>query len=158
MQLRIPFTAYLDTLASPDTPKQGNGKAIPEPVAGNKYTYRIYFTESSSIVLGANVMSNTNVIFDTDNRRIGFVKSLCNYEEFAPVIPVDKPSKPSGPCVETYVPYTQCSARCDRNESGQPPPHAFATDIGRRQHCECCRGTHSIVSSVVCDPLLCVCV
>ena len=42
-----------------------------------RYAFRIYLTEPSGTVLGANFMLGYNVIFDYDGRRIGFAKSDC---------------------------------------------------------------------------------
>jgi hypothetical protein len=53
-----------------------------DSVGGGKYAFRIYLTEGSGIVLGANFMSGMNVIFDQDGGRVGFAKSTCKYEEF----------------------------------------------------------------------------
>ena len=61
-----------------------------DSVGGGKYAFRIYLTEGSGIVLGANFMSGMNVIFDPPNKespdnvdgRVGFAKSTCKYEEF----------------------------------------------------------------------------
>lgn len=118
--IRMPVTSYLDSV--------GQGK----------YTFRIYLTEKSGGVLGANFMNDLNVIFDVDNQRLGFVKSTCNFEEFnSPVTntPTMAPSKPpsaegssndgsessAGGCGTTtpltYSPYTQCSARCDQPDN-----------------------------------------
>jgi hypothetical protein len=52
-----------------------------EAFKGNKYSARIYLTEDSGAVLGANFMNGYNVIFDADNYRIGFAKSNCIYEK-----------------------------------------------------------------------------
>lgn len=50
-----------------------------ESLGNGKYAFRIYLTETNGAILGANVMNNNNVIFDIDNRRIGFAPSLCQY-------------------------------------------------------------------------------
>jgi len=49
-----------------------------------KHAFRIYLTEPSGTVLGANFMVGHNVIFDYDARKIGFAKSECDP---APMIP-----------------------------------------------------------------------
>lgn len=59
----------IESLPSSYTESLGNGK----------YAFRIYLTETNGAILGANVMNNNNVIFDIDNRRIGFAPSLCQY-------------------------------------------------------------------------------
>jgi hypothetical protein len=48
----------------------------------DKYTPRIYFTESSGGVIGANAMMGHNVLFDWENGRVGFSDSECDFEEF----------------------------------------------------------------------------
>lgn len=53
-------------------------EAYMERVA-SKYVPRVYLTEGSGTVLGANFMQDHNVLFDTDNRRVGFARSDCNY-------------------------------------------------------------------------------
>ena len=45
--------------------------------AGAKFINRIYVTESSGAVLGANFMVNKNVIFDIDGKKVGFADSKC---------------------------------------------------------------------------------
>lgn len=45
------------------------------------YTSRLYFTETSGGVIGANAMQGHDVLFDWEQPRIGFVESSCNYEE-----------------------------------------------------------------------------
>jgi hypothetical protein len=47
----------------------------------DKYTPRIYFTQSSGGLLGANAMMCHNVLFDWENGRIGFSDSECDFEE-----------------------------------------------------------------------------
>ena len=46
---------------------------------GFMYAFRIYLTESSGAVLGANFMMDHNVIFDIDSKRVGFAQAHCNY-------------------------------------------------------------------------------
>jgi hypothetical protein len=53
-----------------------------DKVGENKYAFRIYLTEGSGAVLGANFMNGYNVIFDHDHKRVGFAKSDCKYEDF----------------------------------------------------------------------------
>ena len=52
-----------------------------ENLGGGKYAFRIYLTEASGAVLGANFMNDQNVVFDIDARRVGFVKASCTYDE-----------------------------------------------------------------------------
>lgn len=51
-----------------------------EAFKGNRYAARIYFTEASGVVLGANFMNRHNVIFDIDGMRVGFARSDCTYQ------------------------------------------------------------------------------
>merc|ERR1712176_1090868 len=46
-----------------------------------KYAIRLYFTERSGGVLGANFMTGHDVLFDLENGRVGFAESNCDYEE-----------------------------------------------------------------------------
>lgn len=52
-----------------------------EAFKGGRYAARIYFTEASGVVLGANFMNKHNVIFDIDGMRVGFARSDCTYQE-----------------------------------------------------------------------------
>jgi hypothetical protein len=45
------------------------------------YTPRIYFTESKGSVIGANAMQGHNILFDSENSRIGFAESTCIYQD-----------------------------------------------------------------------------
>eukprot|EP00986_Skeletonema_menzelii_P007799 scaffold3105_cov213-Skeletonema_menzelii.AAC.1 len=47
------------------------------------YTPRIYFTENQGGVIGANAMQGHNVLFDWENKRIGFAESSCEYQKDA---------------------------------------------------------------------------
>jgi hypothetical protein len=55
-----------------------------------KYVMRLYLTEGSGGVIGANMMIGHNVLFEVDKRRVGFVKSDCKqtgqplYDEITP--------------------------------------------------------------------------
>lgn len=115
IEIRMPPASYLDVV--------GDGQ----------YAYRVYLSERQGAVLGANFMNGYNVIFDAEGGRIGFAKSTCNYEEFAPVLssaPTPSPTKAAGEeasggsrpteCssnTREFTPYTPCSARCDQNIS-----------------------------------------
>ena len=48
--------------------------------AFNVYTSRLYFTESSGGVIGANAMQGHSVVFDWQHGRIGFSHSTCDYD------------------------------------------------------------------------------
>jgi hypothetical protein len=67
-------------------------------------------------------------------KKMGFAKSNCNYDEYAPVFsrpPTLKPTSfigevpaPDVPaeCVKEMVPYTECTARCEQNISAYSVP------------------------------------
>jgi len=48
-----------------------------------KYTPRLYFSESSGGVLGANFMQGHDILFDWENNRVGFAPCDCNYDDIA---------------------------------------------------------------------------
>jgi len=52
--------------------------------AGGKYIPRVYLTESSGTVLGANFMQDHDLFFDAENRRVGFAKANCDYHARSP--------------------------------------------------------------------------
>ncbi|CAE7603241.1 unnamed protein product [Symbiodinium microadriaticum] len=93
---------------------------------GGKYIFRVYLTESSGGVLGANFMRKRNVIFDADGGRVDFADSNCNYEDYSdayydpPDVPFSMPPVPapielpkdSNNC--SMEPAGYCSALCDR--------------------------------------------
>ena len=60
----VPATHYMEYSASKET-----------------YTPRIYFTETKGGVIGANAMQGHNVLFDWENKRVGFAESSCEYQE-----------------------------------------------------------------------------
>lgn len=55
-----------------------------------KYVMRLYLTEGSGGVIGANMMIGHNILFEVDKRRVGFMKSDCKktgqpiYDEMTP--------------------------------------------------------------------------
>lgn len=57
--------------------KDGGGSAG----GAGRYTPRIYLTEGSGAVLGANAINEHNVIFDPDGLRVGFARSSCRYDK-----------------------------------------------------------------------------
>ncbi len=69
--------------------KDGTGKgnvivhmepsAYLEHQGSNKYVPRIYLTEGTGAVLGANFMQDHAVLFDEENRRVGFARADCSY-------------------------------------------------------------------------------
>jgi len=48
--------------------------------SAKQYVPRVYVNEGQGAVLGANFMQDYNVLFDQDNKRVGFARSNCNYE------------------------------------------------------------------------------
>jgi hypothetical protein len=60
--IEMPWSSYVDS------------------VGGGKYAFRVYLTEGSGTVLGANFMNGYNIIFDSKQKRVGFAKSNCKYE------------------------------------------------------------------------------
>ena len=59
--------------------------------AGGKYIPRIYLTETTGAVLGANFMQDHDVFFDAENERLGFARANCAYQHGptppAPAVP-----------------------------------------------------------------------
>jgi len=47
--------------------------------AAGKYIPRVYLSEASGTVLGANFMQDHDIFFDAENRRLGFAKAHCSY-------------------------------------------------------------------------------
>lgn len=95
-----------------------------DAVGGGKYTFRVYLSEQSNFILGANFMNGLNVIFDADGGRVGFAKSNCRYEDFEPKVteaPTRKPFAYGDDSVDddhtpptcALVPTTPCTARCE---------------------------------------------
>lgn len=64
--LAIPATHYMEY-----SPSKGT------------YTPRIYFTESQGGVIGSNAMQGHNILFDWENKRVGFAESSCEYQKDA---------------------------------------------------------------------------
>ena len=48
-----------------------------DSVGNGKYAFRIYLSEPSGFLLGANFMNGHNIIFDQDGGRVGFARSKC---------------------------------------------------------------------------------
>ena len=73
----------------------------------HKYTSRFYATENGGSVLGGNTMMGHNVVFDVDNRRIGWAESDCDYTKLVTengfnfditgtlVVPAETPAVPA---------------------------------------------------------------
>jgi hypothetical protein len=69
-----------------------------------KYTSRFYATESGGSVLGANAMMGHDILFDSDNDRIGWAESSCDYTnlvtsggyEFPITGELQEPAAPTG--------------------------------------------------------------
>ena len=72
VQVRMPWTSFVENA--------GNGG----------YAFRIFLTEGTGTVLGANFMTGNNIVFDVDSKRIGFAESTCRYEDYV------KPQLPTG--------------------------------------------------------------
>eukprot|EP01006_Ploeotia_vitrea_P032593 TRINITY_DN64783_c3_g1_i1.p1 TRINITY_DN64783_c3_g1~~TRINITY_DN64783_c3_g1_i1.p1 ORF type:complete len:591 (+),score=-27.31 TRINITY_DN64783_c3_g1_i1:901-2673(+) len=119
-RVNMPWTNYVDS------------------VGNNKYAFRVYLSEGSGAVLGANFMNGMNVIFDRDKNRIGFATSSCIYEDFASenvkddeldilnkTIDIDTENSSDG-CESTFIPTAPCSARCDAYHN---PPQYYAEGI-----------------------------
>lgn len=92
-----------------------------DKVDDGKYNFRVYLTEKDGVVLGANFMQGHNIVFDTENKRIGIAKAVCNYEPFEPLVyDPDAPDEPEpwdrNSDVCDFVPYTECTARCDKDK------------------------------------------
>lgn len=64
--------------------------------SSNTYIPRVYLTERSGGVLGANTMMSHDVVFDVENRRIGFAESDCNYDELVVDAQLTDPEESDG--------------------------------------------------------------
>jgi hypothetical protein len=53
-----------------------------DSVGGGKYAFRVYLTEGTGSVLGANFMNGYNVIFDAENNRVGFSQVRARVYEY----------------------------------------------------------------------------
>lgn len=99
-----------------------------DSVGGGKYAFRIYLTEGSGMVLGANFMNNFNIIFDPEGLRVGFAKSSCKFEDFVihtlppTAAPTANPSiseEPiTSPCSSIVTATSRCSASCPLEFTG----------------------------------------
>jgi hypothetical protein len=69
VDVECPPTSYAEAL-KPD-------RNQPKEEGEKPYAFRIYLTEGSGTVLGANFMNDHNVIFDIENGRVGFAESDC---------------------------------------------------------------------------------
>ena len=47
--------------------------------SAEQFIPRIYLTGEQGVVLGANFLQDHNVLFDQDNKRVGFARSRCDY-------------------------------------------------------------------------------
>ena len=90
-----------------------------DDLSNSKYAFRIYLTEASGGVLGANVMNGYNIIFDQDNQQVGFAESDCRYNDYIPSLPpsydpiIDNNNEP---CIPAIVPADPCTASCTQDE------------------------------------------
>lgn len=114
-------------------PNHGEVVEIAMPVANyvdsvgeNKYSFRIFLSDETGTILGSNFLNGYNTVFDVDRGMIGMAKSSCNYEEIVPHItrsPSARPTSPDGTATTAkcdpakMIPYTSCSASCNKNES-----------------------------------------
>ena len=73
IDIECPPSSYAEQLKQ----DRDGGDAVP-------YAFRVYLTEGSGTVLGANFMNGHNVIFDIQKTQIGFVKSSCNANDNDP--------------------------------------------------------------------------
>lgn len=55
----------------------------PDPQHPHRYAFRIFFRTPTGILFGSNFFLDHNVIFDLENRRIGFVPANCSYPVYA---------------------------------------------------------------------------
>jgi hypothetical protein len=79
---RLPTVVYtLEGIGGAPVEIECPPSSYAENVGGGKYAFRIYLTEPTGAVLGANFMTNHNVVFDIDNRRLGLVPATCVHEE-----------------------------------------------------------------------------
>jgi len=101
IEMTMPTSHYVDDL--------GNGK----------YAFRIYLTEASGGVLGANFMNGYNIIFDQEKQRVGFAVSDCKYEDYAPPVSSSEENNDNQPCTSRIVPAGPCTASCTFNNN--PP-------------------------------------
>lgn len=53
-----------------------------EKQGSDRYVPRIYLTEGSGAVLGANFMQDQLVVFDEQNSRVGVGRANCEYSHF----------------------------------------------------------------------------
>jgi hypothetical protein len=85
------------------------------PLKNGGYAMRIYFQDDDGAVLGANFMSNHNVIFDVDGERVGFAQSDCDYQSTKSLPPPPSPTPASSaptahapaPAPPSAAPHTQ---------------------------------------------------
>ena len=79
---KLPTIIY--TLEGPDgeppVEVENEPSSYVENLGDGVHAFRIYLTEASGAILGANLMNDHNVIFDIDSRRVGFVRSSCQYD------------------------------------------------------------------------------
>ena len=120
IDVRVPSSSYIDRL--------GPGM----------FVGRIFLTENSGAVLGANVMNGHDVLFDPEAKRVGFAISDCTYTQPPAPIPgaivssVENPVVSSVPLHKSgpedanlsplylnfdrgFHPVAPCSARCNLN-------------------------------------------
>lgn len=67
IEIECPPSSYMEAMSQGGVPNK-------------KFSNRIYLTEVTGVVLGANFMNDYNVIFDPEGLKIGFAKSDCRGE------------------------------------------------------------------------------
>ncbi len=123
-----------------------------DKVGTDLYAFRVYLTEGSGAVLGANFMDGYNVIFDKSNKRVGFAKSDCVYENFMikeTDAPTPAPTTPSGAaptadvaCQSKQKAVGECSARCN---TYQEESHMYKK-AGTQEYVETCAPGSGVTS------------
>lgn len=81
-----------------------------EQVRDQKYEVRLFFTEASGGVLGANAMNGYDVVFYQGEKRVGFAPSDCMYTN--QLGPAEKLVDALPPLECEHVPASPCSAKC----------------------------------------------
>lgn len=87
------------------------------------FTPRLYFTESKGGVIGSNAMQRHNVLFDWENRRVGFAESTCEYEavdlQSADDANVEVDCRLGNPSLQVSCSETVDLSQCDRHGNSQ---------------------------------------
>jgi hypothetical protein len=86
IDVECPPTSYAESLKQD---KPGSN------VVEKAYAFRIYLSEGSGTVLGANFMNDHNVLFDIDQGRIGFAESRCKLDNVGDSLETSSVSVPA---------------------------------------------------------------